>query len=711
MTYYAAKNLNTPTVQKIPGHPSNVRKTIPSFQNKTKFREWCILDTTDHCFYSTFEALNPNQRVSGANPAHKMSGFVADYDGDSIDTSDMAALTAAIKAKSPGGWAPTWVTKTRSGKARAVWEFEQPLLVDNDIFLDKLMDSLLSETKAKTLIKDGGWDSASRNPAMLWELGTDWTPTGAGPIRREKLEGLFYDIAKKTTGPRGKVHIPMEVLAEKVRETFPGRWSGEFDVGARGPLFWIDDGIDRVGCIVQPGGVWCYSTRSPKSFVTWSDIFGESFVKDYRDKQLAEAVSETWFDGKKYWVKDGRGVWSPIIKEDFILRLRLAGFSHNARKKGDPASEIDEVLGYVQDHRRIHGAAPFLFNFEETVQVGAKRYINTHAHLRPLQPNGSGDEAKWPHLFDWFNGWMDDPKSCAYVMAWLQRFYSSSLKGQPKAGHSLIVAGDADKGKSLFSTFLLPTIFNGGADAGRFLMGHEAFNKELSESPVWYVDDNTSGATSAEHRRFSEMLKKLSATPKVTVRAMYSEPVDIERRGRIVLTTNTDADSLAILPNLDGTILDKLMVVKMSETHVPWFNRMPSSQIEEVIRKELPHFLTWLLDYWRPPPEVTAGASGRYGINTYHHPGIISLAKDLSADQRDLEMLHFWWDLRADKKPWTGNLSSLLGTLGTYDELQVFTRNLNKVAFGRTMSKLASQNPKNIEKQVDGQVVTYKIQL
>ena len=61
------------------------------------------------------------------------------------------------------------------------------------------------------------------------------------------------------------------------------------------------------------------------------------------------------------------------------------------------------------------------------------------------------------------------------------------------------------------------------------------------------------------------MIKKLTASPKMTVRAMYREPVDIERRGRVVLTTNTDADSLSILPNLDGTILDKLMIVKILE--------------------------------------------------------------------------------------------------------------------------------------------------
>lgn len=710
MDYYILENLNNPNTKKSLTHPSQLSGAVPSFTDKEKFREWCIDEKTKHVFYTTFEGANPHQRISGGNPAYKMYGFVADYDGEGAKVADIAKLISGIKKKAPGGWSPTWISRTYSGKIRAVWEFERPIMCDNEQLLEKLINTFVSESKAKTLIKDGGWDSASANPAMMWELGTQWTQVSVDKIAAPKLEAVFFDIARKTGGPRGKVTIPMEVLADKVEELFPGRWLGEFEVGARGPLFWVDDGVDRVGAIVQEGGMWSYSTRAGKSFISWSEIFGEKFVKDYREKQLADAIEDTWFDGQKYWVKDGRSTWSPIAKEDFVTRLRLAGFSHKSRKQNDPASEIDEVVVYVQDERRIHGAAPFLFDFNEVVEMGPKRYINTHAHLRAMEPAGDGDPANWPHLFDWWNGWMDDPTSISYVMAWLQRFYVGSLEGEANLGHSLIIAGDADKGKSLFSTYILPKVFAGGADAGRFLMGQEAFNKELSQSPVWYIDDNTSGATSAEHRRFSEMLKKLSATPKVTVRAMWSEPVDIERRGRIVLTTNTDADSLAILPNLDGTILDKLMIVKMSDKHVPWFHQMSKNQIEGIIAKELPHALHWLAYHFIPPKRVVEGASGRFGINTYHHPDIISISKDLSSMQREYEMIEFWWKLRNSKEPWEGNVSALMGELETYEQMRVFTRSMNKVTFGRTLAKLEAQT-ENIEKELVRGQVSYKISL
>ena len=707
MNYYLIEHLSSRSAKLSLKHPSKLNSKIPKFATKEDFREWCKDPTTKHVFYSTIEGVNPHDRVGSSNPPFRMHGLAADYDGD-IDTSDMKKLVAKIQKKSPGGWAPTWVSKTYSGKVRAVWEFEKTLPADDEVLLGKLYDSLMVGTKAKNLLR--GFDNASMNPAMYWELGSSWTKV-SDPLAAPKLETLFFDCAKKTSGPRGRVTIPMEVIADKVEELFPGRWSGDFDLGSRGPLFWIDDGVDRVGCVIQQGGVWSYSTRAGKVFVSWGEILGDEFVDQYREKKLADAVEDTWFDGQKYWVKDGRKVWSPVLKEDFITRLRLAGFSNKPRKKGDPASEIDEVLIYVQDERRIHGAAPFLFNFEETVDISSKRYINTHAHVRVMQAADDPDPENWPTLYDWWNDWLEDPISVHYLLSWLKRFYTSAQEGDVRAGHSLIIAGDADFGKSLFSTHILPKIFNGGADAGPFLMGKESFNRELAESAIWYVDDNTSAASISEHRRFSEMIKKLTASPKMTVRAMYREPVDIERRGRVVVTTNTDADSLAVLPNLDGTILDKLMILKMSNTYKPWFRGRTHRQIEDTINKELPHALKWLADEYTPPKNVLEGASGRFGMNTYHHPDIISMAKDLSADQRDWEMLQFWWKLRASVDPWEGNVSELMGTMETFDELKVFTRSLNKIVFGRTMSKMASHYPAQIAKKLVRTGVTYSINI
>lgn len=708
--YYFLETLGSAETETKEIHPSEViPKNLPTITDKEKFREWCVDPKTKHCFLTLAEGLNPHQRISGSNPAHKLWGFVGDYDGENLIAESMESIVAQVKSKSPSSWLPTWICRTFSGKIRILWEFEDGIMIDDEKLCEKIMLSLTSLTKCKSLLKSGGWDECSQNPAMMYEIGSSWERISDSKISSLILQSMFFDAAKQTSGPRGKVTIPLDIVEEKVKESFPGRWVGEFDIGRRGPLFWVEDGVDRAGAIVQEGGMWCYSTRGGKSFFSWADIFGEKFVAEFRDQQLAEAIEDTWFDGKKYWVKDGRNAWSPVLKEDLMARLRLAGFSHKSRKQNDPASQIDEVIVYIQDQRRIHGAAPFLFDYDEIVEKGPHRYINTHANLKPMQPAASGDPALWPNLNTWFHNFLDDHGSTDYLLAWLQRFYVGSLKGDPDMGHSLIIAGYPDKGKSLFSTFLLPKIFNGGADSGSYLMGLEGFNQDLTQSPVWYIDDNASGATQSEHRRFSEMLKKLSATPKVTARVMYSDPVDIPRVGRIILTTNTDADSLAVIPNLDGNILDKLMIFKMSKSHIPWFLQLAQTEIENTIETELPYFLAWLLNTYEPPAHVVKGASGRYGVHAYHHAEIVSMAKDLSPDMRDWEMIQFWWSL-SDQEAWEGNVSAFMGELEAFEPLRVFTRTMNKVSFGRTMAKLSSTY-QQITKNVNGGNVTYTINL
>jgi len=704
MKYFCLPNLIADAVKAATSAPGVNGPTVPArITKKTDFRTWSADLHTQHLFYSAVEGLVPSKRVNGANPPWKLHGFVADYDADP-PVPYGPDLVKHVVTKSTPGMRPTWISKTFSNKVRVVWEFDSPVLVDSDRLAPKLMSELATKLKAKVLLP--GYDSCSESLNQYFEVGREWLPTGEAPIAEDRIRALWFGVAKKTAAPRTDTVVPLEELAKKVHQDFPGRWNGDFEVGARGPLFWIPDGIDREGAIVQASGMWCHSTRAGKTFVPWSDIFGDKFIKNYRDKRLETALEDTWFDGRKYWMKSASGAWVDLQKEDFQLRLRLAGFSLKPLKEGHPATEIDEVMAHVQDHRRVHGPAPFVFNFDDVVDYNRKKFLNTSADKRVMEPATDGDPAKWPHLFDWWNSWLDEPRAANFFFTWLQRFYRGAYEGGLRSGHTVIMAGANDLGKSLFSLYVMPKIFGGGEDAGRYLTGKEQTNQALSEVAVWQVDDNTSTASQNEKRRFSEMIKKITASPKITVRVMYANPVDIERRGRIILTTNTDADSLTILPNLDGTILDKLLIFRMNDAHTPWFrDKKDDREIQGILDREMPYMLRWLLDSYTPPDYVTKGASSRYGMNTYHHSGIISFSKDMAPEQRYTEMIELWWQVRGGKDPWEGTVSALLSELAQYEEIAMLTRELTSIGFGRIMAKLEDMVP-GVDKRIkDGRVI------
>ena len=714
-TYFAIQNHASTRLGKLSVHPSSVMNStaVPgAFSSKEVFREWCRQTTTSHVFYTLWEPTLKNERVSASNPPHALHGFVADYDSPELAPLKTDEILDVIKKKAPGGFLPTWVTRTYSKKVRAIWEFERPVTVDSETVREQFVTQFIKEAKIARLLK--GYDGCSEDPKMTWELGTDWRQLGAS-IPATTLERLFYDALKDATIKVKEVRVPLEVVAAKVEEVFPGRWQGAFEVGSRGPLFWINDGIDRVGAMVGDNGMICFSTRAGTSFASWADIFGAAFVKGYEETRLAQSVDGVYFDGTRYWLKSSDEVWRALSKEDYVLRLRLSGFSHNPRKKGDPASEIDEVLRYVQDTRRIDSIGPFVFRKEETVHFNGQKFLNSPKR-EPMKPAAQGEESDFPWLATYFRKiWDPHPVTGImprdYFLAWLQRTYTHALEGNPVSGQAVIMAGPKGVGKSLFATYIMREIFGGGTDAGKYLLeGGSGFSKELGSMGVWWVDDNTSASSFNDHRRFSEMLKKFVATPLAPYHPKYQDSVLLPWYGRLLITCNLDADSLTSLPQLDGTILDKLMLFKLNLTYAPDF--LPNAQMETLLQRELPHFLRWLMDY-DPNPEVLDPANPRYGVKSYHHPDLMNAAREASPDHRLAEILDMWvkqMKLLGEEDVWEGSSTELLARMSLSDELKVVLRDYTPIKLGNALGKIVDYYPTLQRRSLNGKSI-YRIQL
>jgi hypothetical protein len=68
------------------------------------------------------------------------------------------------------------------------------------------------------------------------------------PIRSEAVHSILADAVEKSKKYRGEgeIAIPLDRIYQKIQEVYPGRWTGPFEEGMRGPLFWMEDGVDRV---------------------------------------------------------------------------------------------------------------------------------------------------------------------------------------------------------------------------------------------------------------------------------------------------------------------------------------------------------------------------------------------------------------------------------------------------------------------------------
>mgnify|MGYP001045007080 FL=1 len=673
MKYFYIKNLRSTDIT-IVGDVASIKSKVPYHKTKSDHRKWSAEASTDHVFYNTVEADSPRERVGVDNPPRLIYGVVGDYDA-AVDWT----LIEDLLEKAPH--TPTWISKTHSDYMRLVWEFESPVPTSDDMFpaFMKQMAKILTLQKLHA-----GFDSTSTKSSQYFDLGTHWKQIGVSLPKSVTQTAAIK--AASTQAPRsGDVVIPIEVVAKEVDTRFPNRWSNPFEVGQRGPLFWINDGIERDGCQIVEDGIVCYSDRAGKGFVTWAEIFGRKFVQDYEEEKVGSLLNDYWYNGRNFY-KMSYGQAVNINESQITRELKKAGFSHKTIK-GKNTSEIDEAILAICNVNRVNDIAPVIFSTDRIVEFNSNRILNT-ACLHPTAHDSDGDISKWPFIHEWlhqlFANCQGQRPTVEYFFAWLQRFYIAVTNHQLTQGQAMLLVGPTNKGKSLLSNKVIAALVGGFSDASEYLSGTSQFNKDLARVAAWVVDDTTSAASFQDQLKATELIKRAVANPRMEYMAKYSDAMSVPWTGRVIMSLNEDANSLSVIPALDSSNRDKIMALRISENATS--NFPPNHVLEETIERELPHFAKWLLDH-QPHEEIMDGPA-RFGVVSFIDEKIAEAAYDNSSRSSVAELVD-WFAKQARNYTAEGETE----WRGTLTEFLIATMSFND---GRTVGR--SNNPEFVRR-------------
>jgi hypothetical protein len=651
------KNLRDREAHKVE-NPKTLIKSKPKFANKAEFRDWCSDANTNHAFVSMCEGDAPGERVTNANPVNKTYGFIADFDAP-VDW-DLIEIQINDATEYP----PKWVCKTHSGYARALWEFDEPLPIDKTLY-ENFVKEIAKSVKAQRLL--AGFDDCAFKANQYFEVGEEWQEIGR-ELPSSVVHAALNRAIQKRQPTTNDVTVPMSVIAEQVESVFPGRWLGDFEVGARGPLFWVNDGIDRDGCQVAEDGMICYSDRAGKGFVPWGEIFGSGFIKKYEEKKIATVMDDYWFNGKNHF-KLLHGCAVTIPKDQLVLELRQKGFSPKP-KKNQQISEVDSAVLMINNQNRVDEIAPVVFSNDRVVTYNGCRILN-NASNKAVQPAEDGDPKNWPFLYKWLNQLFSpagDRPATDYFFSWLKRFYEAALYYKFQQGQALLLVGMTNKGKSLLSNRVIGTLVGGFADASDYLSGHTKFNKDLGRAAAWVIDDTVSAASFEDQRKATELIKRAVANPRIEYQAKYVDTISIPWTGRVIMSLNMDANSLTVIPALDSSNRDKIMALRISDFATSDF---PASyELEQTIEMELPHFARFLLD-WQVPSELNDFS--RFGVDSFIDESIVSAAYDNSSRSAIAELVEFF----VEKYRGAENLDDEGTWRGTLTNFQVLVHEFN----------------------------------
>jgi hypothetical protein len=622
----------------------------PAFASKAEFAAWCHDRSTAHVFYTLAEPEQSTLRSSAANPIKYLHGLVADYDGPA------AAIQAALPTLTfPEGRAPAWVTTTFSGKARLLWLFERPVPVFSPEVLARLLDALGRELRVKSLLP-GLDETFYKNIHTPFELGTDWRqPYGDPRLPHSLLLTHLHDASARVKWKPDVVDLPLEAVAAEVARRWPGRWPGPFAEGARGIRFWDTSADNPSGCTVRASGVQAWTGEG--RFLPWSELLGEAFVKQYRVNRIGGAIDGVYYDGQCYWQRDDSAHWSPFTAHQISRRLHVMHRLSPEARRGE-ASEVAQAVTTIENVKHVDGAFPCLFIPDEVVTENTHRYLNI-ARARPL--TGTGAPRDWGDGFPWLAAYLEglfDETQLAVFLSWFAHFYIHALAGRPRRGQALFICGPKSAGKTFLSQRIIGAALGGFQEATHYILGETTFNESLFHAPVWAVDDAVAATDQARHTRYSQMVKKFVANPCLEFHPKFRKAVTHRFHGRLIVTLNDDPASLEMFPQVEGTILDKIVALLARAPAVSF------AGAEELATAQLPYLLDYLR-HWELPAWLATRPDehARFGMDAWHHPEMLASARDASTASNLGELLDQWrtfhFRRHATHPDWRGTANEL----------------------------------------------------
>jgi hypothetical protein len=393
-----------------------------------------------------------------------------------------------------------------------------------------------------------------------------------------------------------------------------------------------------------------------------------------RSPEQAEKVKDKiYYDKfrKEYAIKNKRGCWLSLTESQIKKELQFKGIS-NIKDKNENVSEVDQRLIKIRDEfdvDYIGGLAGYRSGFYE--MNGTRILVTDEPRIiTPVQGDCSIIHSIFTNLLT-----DNQFEQLPYFYGWLKIGYNSLASGMFRPGQALVIAGERDCGKSLAQKII--TLIFGGRSAKpyAYMSGRTDFNGEMFSSEHLTIEDDVSCQDIRTRREFGNQIKQVSANDSQRCHAKHRQGITLFPFWRLSITLNNEPENLQILPPVDDSIEDKLIILKAYKKPMP----LPTITSEQrlkfwnTIEMQLPAFLHYL-STWKIPEHLI---SERYGIAHFHHPEIISELNSLSPEAKLMSIIdRVLFSDAVAFTPWNGTAEDLESVLFSSSAVQYEARKL-----------------------------------
>ena len=361
---------------------------------------------------------------------------------------------------------------------------------------------------------------------------------------------------------------------------------------------------------------------------------GAHAVSRIYDPSVEENVGEgeltAYYDSRRreYLVRDKLGGWLPLNETQYKRRLRRDGLRSKA-EDGELISEVDARLLEVQEEFNIDYAGPVAGYDSGFYTEGETRFLVTRSPNVPKPEPGD-----WSTIKALINGLLrDDTGQINHLYGWLKIACEALRERKFRPGQAVAFAGPRESGKSLLQNHIITPALGGRvAKPYQHMVGDTPFNSDLFAAEHLSIEDEHASTDIRARLKFGAQIKNITVNDIQRCHQKNREAFTMRPFWRLSISLNDEPEHMMVLPPMDESIEDKIMLFKVSKKPMP----MPTRTLEERqafldrIAKELPAFLHWLTE-WEIPEDIRCQ---RFGVRYFHHPELLEEINDLSPEER-----------------------------------------------------------------------------
>ena len=360
-----------------------------------------------------------------------------------------------------------------------------------------------------------------------------------------------------------------------------------------------------------------------------------------------------WFfpQNEKYYVENELQEYVPYTKT--TLKLILKSFGLRGRAHDDELlSPIDSLIADVSYTKSVAYAGRLAGIRRGCYQMNGKRVLVTADPTIIEGKKGQTPliESVVKQLFQ-----IGEVDQRPRIYGWLKMARKAMLEGFPMPGQALVLAGPRNAGKNLFQDIITEMLGGRAEKPYRYMVGRSEFNGDLFGAEHLCIADEVPFYDMPSRRVFGSKIKDICVNSLQSCHGKHKEALTLFPLWRLSISVNDEAENLVMLPPLEESIEDKIMLLKVSRAIMPMPSDSPQHRMEfwDAVRAEIPSFIHFVENY-EIPEELK---ESRFGIQAFQHPELVEVLKEMTHENRLMELMQII--VIPENGVWKGTLEQL----------------------------------------------------